>query len=274
MISLKSVRRAGVPLVAIETSDMQQTIQTILVELNGKKKEVPILRWDICRGLVSLNDAGKTALSILSENPTQETIQPYDCLMRLEKFDSNGVIFFENAHLYWKDQGCQPVVQGIWNLRDTFKRVGATLVLLCSHCSLPMELKNDIITLTDTLPTLKEVETIVDSVLTDAKIEGLQEKEKINEILLGLSAFAGEQALAMSVIAEKGKAPTVDREALWETKRRMIEQTPGLSVWRGQESFNDICGYDNVKEFMLNICQGNNPPQSIIFIDEINFSVS
>jgi len=270
MISIKSVRRAGVPLVAIETSDMQQTILNITNELNGKAHEVPLLRWDICRGLEGLNEPGKSYFNSLSTTAA-ETKQPHECL-NIIAANSDGkkaermIIFFENAHLYWK---IEDVLQATWNLRDILKGIGATLIMLCSSVQLPAELKNDVITLTDTLPDDAEVSIIVDSILKDAKIKKCQDKEKIHDTLLGLSAFAAEQVLAMS-IKKENEETTIDRIGLWERKRKMIEQTPGLSVWRGGETFEDIGGYDNAKTFMQNICKGNSSPRSIVFIDEIS----
>ena len=59
---------------------------------------------------------------------------------------------------------------------------------------------------------------------------------------IGLAAFPAEQALAMSLVKRE-----LDTEDLWERKRQIIEQTPGLSVWRGGETFEDIGGVENVK---------------------------
>jgi hypothetical protein len=44
----------------------------------------------------------------------------------------------------------------------------------------------------------------------------------------------------------------LDLEQLWERKRQVIEQAPGLSVWRGGESFDDIGGCSNIKTVTTN----------------------
>ena len=49
----------------------------------------------------------------------------------------------------------------------------------------------------------------------------------------------------------------------------MIEQTPGLSVWRGGETFADIGGVQNAKTFLTRLVQGKEPPRAVVFIDEI-----
>ncbi len=275
MISIKDVRRAGVPLVAVETSDMQQTILNVTNELNGKAQEVPILCWDVCRGLEGLNEKGKEFLGTGGINDGLQN--PKDCLVALafnmishHKEAERSIIFFQNAHLYWK---MEEVLQATWNLRDILKGIGATLILLCASVQLPAELKNDIVTLTDSLPDDAEVTIIVDSILKDAKIKKVEDKAKIHDTLLGLTAFAAENVLAMSIKKEEGET-IIDRVGLWERKRKMIEQTPGLSVWRGGETFEDIGGYDNAKLFMKSICKGNASPRSVIFIDEIEKSMA
>ena len=55
----------------------------------------------------------------------------------------------------------------------------------------------------------------------------------------------------------------------WERKRQIIEQTPGLSVWRGGETFEDIGGVENVKSFLRAVLRGVDPPRVVVFIDEI-----
>jgi hypothetical protein len=65
---------------------------------------------------------------------------------------------------------------------------------------------------------------------------------KAVDALIGLAAFPAEQALAISLVKRQ-----LNTEDLWERKRQIIEQTPGLSVWRGGETFEDIGGVENVK---------------------------
>ena len=57
------------------------------------------------------------------------------------------------------------------------------------------------------------------------------------DALLGLAAFPAEQVVAMS-LSKRG----LDHDQLWERKRQVIEQAPGLTVWRGGEAFTDVGG--------------------------------
>jgi SpoVK/Ycf46/Vps4 family AAA+-type ATPase len=66
----------------------------------------------------------------------------------------------------------------------------------------------------------------------------------------------------------------LDVDAIWERKKQIIDQTPGLQVWRGGETFADIGGVDNVKSFVTGIANGEEPPRAIVFIDEIEKSLA
>jgi hypothetical protein len=272
MISIRNARKAGVPLVVIETADPRQTIDTIIKnDLNGKADQVPLMVWDIVRALAPLNAKGEAAIGKLvgNDSPQIATGNPVQCLGLLEKVAADSIIFFMNAHRYWEQE---TVMQAMWNLRDVFKSEGTMLVMLCaSSGTLPTELKNDTVVLTDELPTEEEITAVVDSIAKAAKMEQIEDKGKVIDTLTGLSAFAAEQVFAMSIDAKEKK---VDQQGLWERKRKTIEQTPGLSVWRGGETFNDIGGYENVKSFLRAICTGQKPPKCIIFIDEIEKSIA
>jgi hypothetical protein len=289
-----AVRRAGVPLIAFETSDPAQTIVQVNKALNGSSSNVPLLRWDIVRGLVGLNPLGQQRVqSILSKWLKQEgageskeeqaerqaaTCDPSFTLNLLRKVAEDftpakpslidsGLIFFMNAHLFFKSE---VVLQAMWNLRDALKPTAATLVVLCPAMKLPEELTHDVVVITEPLPNAEEVGVIVDSIAKDAKCDiDPADKPKVIDTVLGVSAFAAEQALAMSIGPVDGKV-VLDRDELWERKRKMVENTEGLTIHRGKESFNDVGGLSNVKAFLTKILQsGNNPVRCIGFIDEI-----
>ena len=84
------------------------------------------------------------------------------------------------------------------------------------------------------------------------------------DALVGLAAFPAEQALTMSLVERE-----LDTADLWERRPQIIEQTAGLSVWRGCETFEDIGGVENVKSFLRAVLRGVDPPRVVVFIDEI-----
>src|SRR5213596_1956358 len=84
------------------------------------------------------------------------------------------------------------------------------------------------------------------------------------DALIGLAAFPAEQVLAMS-LSKNG----LDLDRLWERKCQAVEHTPGLAIWRGGETFDQIGGCDNIKRFLTAVLHGREAPRVIVFIDEI-----
>src|ERR1022692_2987631 len=150
---------------------------------------------------------------------------------------------------------------------EAFKATGRMLVLLASPgATLPQELGQDVLILDEPLPSAAHLEQIVRETFNAANLSEPEHPVIIKAVdaLIGLAAFPAEQALAISLVKRQ-----LDTEDLWERKRQIIEQTPGLAVWRGGETFEDIGGVENVKSFLRAVLAGIDPPRVVVFIDEI-----
>jgi len=261
---LKHARRAGVPLVSIGTPDAAATIRLAADGLqNG-----PILSWDVQRGIQPVNDAGQEALGCIdAENTVQN---PLGLIDEAGKLPAKTILFIHNAMKVAEAAGL-PWLQGVWNLRDEFKQDRRTLVLLGRDSEVPAELEGDVVALDEELPTPEELEKIVQSI-DDAACDAKEGRPKASsetvakavEAVQGLAAFAAEQAVAMAV-----RTDGIDLEHLWEVKRSMIEDTPGLSCWRGGERFEDVGGLGNAKQYCSSLIQGRRNYGAVVFIDEI-----
>jgi hypothetical protein len=217
------------------------------------------------RGLVGVNDLGKQELArLLGEIAPSAVVSPVEVLTSFYRAAEDTVLFLSNAHRFWSDPA---VVQGIWNMRDVFKANGASLVLLSiPGALLPPELVQDVFIIDEPLPGPQDLERILFELYRSAGL-GAPDPEtshKAVDALIGLGAFPAEQGAAMCLRKEG-----LDLHALWERKRRVIEEIPGLSVWSGSETFDDIGGCNNVKRFLSAIVSGEEAPRVIVFCDEI-----
>jgi hypothetical protein len=259
----KAARRVSTPLVAVQTPDPAACIRALSAVVKVGDKDAALVIWDAVNGLRSLNDLGTTAVADACGNTAEGTVDPVQALIAAGKLPAHTVVFFKNAHRYLADP---VVVQAVWNLRDNFKRDYRALVMLCPSMQLPEELGQDVLVLDEPLPSAEELTAIIEEAHASAKLRtpDVKDVQRSVEALSGLSAFTAEQVTAMS-LTKQG----IDKEALWERKRQTIEQAPGLSVHRGGERFDDIGGVANAKKFLLSVINGNEPPNAIVFIDEI-----
>ena len=125
--ALRAARRASIPLVSMRTADPASAIVLTTRSLNGDADNTPLLSWDIMTGLSALNGLGKKMLDSIIGELSPETVGPADALSLAAKLGDDAVMFYANPQRLWHDP---IVVQGLWNLRDTLKAVGAVLALI------------------------------------------------------------------------------------------------------------------------------------------------
>jgi hypothetical protein len=264
---IKEYRSHGVPLLALECADPTEVTVAAVNEMSGNGNPAPIMVWDMVKGLEGVNDAGTQAAATINKGPDAAiaTGNPVECLRALTGCPNRSVVvMYGMASLLQREPA---IVQALWNLRSDIKPSGSIVVLTVPlGYKLPSELSNDVMTAVVPLPDEKRLGEIVNKMHDCAEIERPDEEgfARAVDAVVGLAAFPAEQTVAMSI--SKNGMDLVD---LWERKRRMIEQTPGLSVWRGAEKFVDVGGCDNVKSFFLKLLAGKRRPRCILFIDEI-----
>jgi hypothetical protein len=260
-------RKFGVPLLGIETPDMAATIETCTQALrNGSTP--PVLAWDSVTGLRPRNKEAEATLTKKNlqniDALKERTLNLVEMLEFILGLDSGTCVFVLNAQAHYD----HPVIaQAIWNLRDRFKSTRRTLVLLGPTLHLPLELERDILIFDEPLPDELQLGKIADDLYaligTTTKFPKAMREDTIRAAR-GLSAFGAEQAIALS-LAKTG----IDTQQLWAHKRKMVEQTKGLHVHMGGETFDDIGGIAQIKEFGRMLFAGKEPPALIVWIDEI-----
>jgi len=257
-----SARAVSTPLIYISTTDPAATVASAYEALVSSKLDGPKVQWDCARGVRAIDPTGKDADSRKAEKLFDiGATNPTEMLMAAFKLPEFSILFAHNLGRF-----LDPVtVQAIWNLRDEFKHNRRTLVILGPSGTLPPELTNDVLVLDEPLPSREQLESIVRRTHVHAKLEVTDEGvARAVEAVQGLAAFPAEQATAMSL-----RKSGLDLDDLWERKRQMIEQTPGLKVYRTGEKFTDIGGVENIKASLRRIMNGKNRPNAVVFIDEI-----
>lgn len=266
----KHARSRGVPLLGIETPDPQATIDTCVQAISNGTTP-PVFIWDAVGGMRWGNPAGEAAAMRIFRNApdarqqmAEASINPVEALLFAAKLDAGSCVFFIHAQTYIDQPAC---ATAIWLLRDCFKASKRTLVLLGPTLHLPAELANDVMLFDEPLPDDIAIGNIADALYSltgnTTKFPRIMRENTIRAAR-GLSAFSAEQAIALS-LNKQG----VDTDALWSSKRKMIEATKGLRVYAGSETFSDIGGLHHIKEFSKLLFHGNSPPSCVVWIDEL-----
>lgn len=270
----KSARQSGAPLVAAETPDSDALVQRIL---NGNGEQTAALQWDYCQGMRALNKLGEQVRSqvVKADPEIGQEIDPsvgrpdVAVLMvgRVKPPNDNGVVvFLAMAHRFFEEIG---FVQALRIVRDKLKQDGRTIVLMGESMRLPIELRGHVVVMDEPLPDDAELLEIARGVYQD-NAEAMDVKlddwklGKVAETLRGTFAFAAETLSAMALRPEG-----FDHETLTSYARRQIEETQGLSVDRGGETFDDIGGLVQAKRLGELRFNGRRRPRLVVRIEEV-----
>lgn len=287
----RAARRASVPLSVVKTLDQQACMRRLCASVNPK---APKIAWNCMEGFVPLDKYGAACLDqVMGEEDTPASfVNPVAALEKAADFanvpmqvrDERGnveetiprggaLVVFQNLHRLMDPQ--QPgaddapqIIQGISNIRDRYAGRKSMLSLLSPSIVLPPELAPDVLVLDEPLPNADQLREIILKQYKGAKLTPSDDDiiARAVDAVRGLTAFAAAQCAAMSF--ETG-GTDINLDLLWERKRQVISETPGLSVWRGGERFDDLGGLANLKNWLRTVLTGRKKPRLIVFIDEI-----
>lgn len=293
--NIKAVLRSGTPLVTVETADTlacQDMLRDLILTIyrtNGGEPDVPLVGWDWARGLYALSEAGKHAiaqavaawLAVIGATPNgdEASVIKIDQLLidLAAHLPPDAILMIQHLHFAFDENTANRhvLIQAIKNLRDPFKASGRLLIgLVRPGVSLPPEIRNDIMQLDDELPTEESLAALtrkqVDQARQNTGFEHLpimddMEIRTVVGKLLGMTNFAAEQQMALSL-----KPTGMDLEMLDDRVRKAISGIPGLTAWKGDETWESVGGLTNLKAFLEQIMAGKNRPRVVIFIDEVN----
>ena len=298
---LKHARRAAVPIIVIRTPDMASTIAEIGLEYakaRQGREPVNMVQWDLNRGCIaaelpsaplgadealkksiqSMVAAAKRSEELVNQpgedeerkSPAVVSANPIEAMQRALQFlPADSILCMMNMHILLesRDENRLSIVQGVWNMRDKFKRSKRTLILLVPDLKVPPELTNDVIVLDVALPNEGELSAIINNQYKAANLQfpDSETLRRATEATIGLSQFTAEQVVAMSLREDK----PIDLPALWERKKSIIEQNGGLTVHQSGVSFDDIGGLDQLKLFLRQLIKGKRRPRLVVLMDEL-----
>lgn len=259
---IRAIRATSTPLVALQTPDPQAT-EKALVALLTTHESPAILRWDCVSGLRKLTPEGDMALQAMPcAQDSYAACDPKTVLSEIALCPADTIVILHNLPTLFDEF---VVKQALQNLRDICKVRGILVLMLGAVVKLPVELQHDVVVLDEPLPNQAALEAIIRKAHEDQQAEVVAEViDKAAEAVSGLSAFAAEQETHMAFTNG-----SLNLDSLWERKRVKVEQTPGLAIWRGGETFEDVAGLASIKEFYHRVMTGREAYRCIVWMDEV-----
>jgi ATP-dependent 26S proteasome regulatory subunit len=234
---LETLIRARYPIIYVvswEEERVESAVRKIAAD-RGKK----VFQWSITQGMVM--------------NPSQRNEQTREPLAALDFImDSRepAIFMLKDLHAFLGD------VTLIRRLRDlilALKKSYKTIIILSPILKLPMELEKEITVVEYSLPSLADLddllEGIIQSVKSNTQVDvtlSHEDREQILKAALGLTANEAENVFAKSLI-EKRK---FDVDVVLSEKEQVIRKSGILEYYPATEAFANVGGMDILKDWM------------------------
>ncbi|UCF87505.1 MAG: AAA family ATPase [Nitrospiraceae bacterium] len=229
------------PIIYIETFE-EKRVETLVLEV-AFKMGLPLFIWSATTGLARFG----------SEKPAYNTKSPHDSLSFIHSSSLEAVYLLKDLHNYLQDS---LVVRKLRDICQSFHQRRRSLILTAPSFSVPFELKKETIHFEISLPDTEELTSLVKRVLKDIagkrKISVKLDSLKMNDFvqnLKGLTLTEAERVLTRAII-DDDILDTNDLSSILKIKKQKIDQSGILEYFPREESFSEIGGLDNVKQWL------------------------
>jgi SpoVK/Ycf46/Vps4 family AAA+-type ATPase len=228
--------RARYPIIYIPTREEERLETTIASTV---KNDRAIYTWDFVDGYQgNPNDAG-----FGKRNPLQ-------ALEFIEKTPPNApAIFILRDYQRFLDDIA--ISRKLRNLARSLKSQPKNIIIHSPQLSIPDDLSEHVTVLEFALPSVADIQTVVEQVLTSlGKTLQPRDLDNLVQSCQGLSIERVRRVIGRA-IAQHGDFRPEDIDLILEEKRQTIRQTQILDFYPATETIADIGGLDNLKEWLL-----------------------
>lgn len=239
--SIKSYLCAGYPVVWVQTHEVDRCIASIVENYKSR----PAKRWDSVRGCEGFDVKCKDSFAFI-----QALIDP--------KVSPKGMVYFAvNFHLWLDDKQGRQTLQALKNALPILKTNEITLVIVSPVVRIPVELERDIVLVDFALPTMEELETVLQRVEAFANGDKPEAEwyrvpaDKRNTVLegaRGLTWSEAEDAFSLAYVTDR----EINFKTVSSLKAQMVEKNASLEFSGYTETFATLGGLDNLKEWCIN----------------------
>ena len=229
---LETLIRARYPIIYVVSWEERRVEESLreVCQKRGKK----LVQWTVTSGLggeVSARD-------------------PLAALDKILAAPDQSVFLLKDFHPFMKDH---VVIRKLRDLIFTLKTSYKTIVLLSPQLQLPMELEKEITVVDYQLPTLQDIDRLLEGIIQSVKGNTTidvdltpVEREQILKAASGLTSNEAENVFAKSLVEKR----TFDIDVILGEKEQIIRKSGILEYYRTDEGMGDVGGMDLLKEWM------------------------
>ena len=240
---LSALMAAQAPLIYVVSYEEERIIG-VLNALEGARS-FGLVAWDVADGFSVLR-AGPEPFPV--KDCTTDTLLAHVA----EKMPRNHILILKDFHHSWlAKRGV--ITRKLRNLVPQLREKNQFLIFITPpvprEMGLPIELKDDVVTLEAPLPEQKDLEVLFDGItarLDRSRLPSAGLKDKLVQSALGLTTTQARLAFAR-VYAAHGKFDERAVEMVTRSKQTVVRESGALEFWPAQAGEADVGGLDLLK---------------------------
>lgn len=218
----------------VQTHEPDEAIKEITALCRDQKWSLAF--WDIDRGLQILGESGAAAAA-------NDPLTAVKSINALATKDGTALLPLKNFHRFLQSA---ELVQAVVHQIQQGKQNRTFLVVLSPVVQIPIELEKLFIVIEHDLPDRVQLEKIAAGVATEpGDMPANVDLSKLLDAAAGLTRYEAEGAFSLSLVQEGKLTP----HTVWDLKTKALKKSGLLTLHRGQESFADLGGLDQLKSF-------------------------
>ncbi|HEV3146959.1 MAG TPA: AAA family ATPase, partial [Gemmataceae bacterium] len=195
--------------------------------------------WDVASGLRLSNPGNGHA-----EAGAGDPLAALRALPALAEPEGTAILVLHNFHRFLNSP---EVVQTVFRQLVAGKQQRTFIIVLAPIVQIPVELEKLFVVIEHALPDREQLERIAREVTSDQP-DDFPQAEQLQRVLdaaAGLTRYEAEGAFALSLARHNLIRP----EAIWELKAQALKKNNLLTLHRGNERFDSLGGFSNLKDF-------------------------
>lgn len=239
---LESLLQAAVPLIHVVTHEEDRVGQ--LFKEICDRHELGLVTFDLADGFTVVRP-GKEAFPV--KDCSGDTLLPH----LAEKLPRGYVVILRDFHFAWKQKPSY-VTRKLRNMVPMLRDRLQALVFTTPEPALPLELKDDVVSLRMPLPMADELRNLFDEATRNLPKDRLPRPEikvRLVNSALGLTLNQARRAFAQ-VHAQFGCFDDRGIALVTWSKREVIRESGALEFWPAEEGLSGVGGLDLLKEWL------------------------
>jgi SpoVK/Ycf46/Vps4 family AAA+-type ATPase len=233
--------QAQYPLIYLVTSE-EERAESAIAKIAAHKPEKRIFVWTLTRGIIEYGEG----------SPQHGTIPPQQAFEFAIRHRDPAIFVFKDLHPFLQDgTGSAEVVRWIRDAIAAFKGTQKTIILMSPFQQIPIELEKEVAVLDFAMPSMAELETVLDQQLGLMQGKRLETdvREKLVRAALGLTKDEAEKVYRKAKVTAN-RLTGEEVEIILSEKKQLIRRNGILEYIEEDETLASVGGLEELKHWL------------------------